>query len=133
MRGEGKTTMAAVHQPTGVVLLVEDDADVRFMLSMILEAEGYQVATAADGREALDQLRTRSRPSLILLDLMMPVMDGWRFRAEQQQDPALASIPVVVISAADGVPQKAASIGAAGYLRKPIDFDALLDMVRRYC
>lgn len=113
------------------ILVVEDDYDIREALIQILDAEGYRVAGASNGKEALQFLRTNNRPKLILLDLMMPVMDGWQFRAEQQRDPALSEIPVVVISADASVQQKAASIDAAGYLKKPIDLEVLLDTIRR--
>jgi CheY-like chemotaxis protein len=115
------------------VLVVEDDPDIQQVLRFALEMAGYPVTTADNGVEALRQLKAATPPCLILLDLMMPVMDGWQFRAAQQQDPALAAIPVVVISADGRTPQKAVSIGAAGYLTKPVDFDRLVEVVQRYC
>jgi CheY-like chemotaxis protein len=115
------------------VLVVEDDLDVRDALVQILEYEGYTVTAAANGREAMDHLRSNGRPRVILLDLMMPVMDGWQFRVEQARDPGLAEIPVIVISAGADIERKASSMGAAGYFRKPIEVDALLDAVGRYC
>lgn len=117
--------------PVVGVLVVEDDFDIRGVIRIALEAEGYTVATAENGREALDYLKAVGLPRLILLDLMMPVMDGWEFRAAQQADPAWASVPVVVISADGRVSEKAQALGAAGGLTKPIDLDALLDTVRR--
>jgi CheY-like chemotaxis protein len=72
-------------------------------------------------------------PSVILLDLMMPVMDGWQFRTEQLRDPALAAIPVILISADGTVREKAAALSAAAFLRKPIDVEQLLALVRQYC
>src|SRR5262249_27660442 len=81
----------------GCVLVVDDDADVRGMLAQVLELEGYDVVTAADGREALRRLEER-RPFLVLLDLMMPGMNGWQFRAEQLKQPGIADVPVVVLS-----------------------------------
>src|SRR5437762_11749160 len=81
------------------VLAVEDDFDLRDALVPILEYEGHRVVSAANGQEALERLQTMPPPSLILLDLMMPVMDGEEFRARQLRDPTLASIPVVVVSA----------------------------------
>ncbi len=118
------------HHP---LLVVEDDYDIRYALALVLESEGFTVVGAANGQEGLERLRSGERPCLILLDLMMPTMDGWQFRAQQAGDPALGSIPVVVISADGKVPQKAAALGAAAYLKKPIDFDALIETVRRYC
>jgi len=118
--------------PQGSILVVEDDPDVRDALTTILETEGYHVVKACDGQEALGQLRA-STPSLILLDLYMPVMNGWAFRAEQLRDPKLASIPVVVVSADSMVAKRAADLGAAGYVGKPIDFDRLLSLVATHC
>jgi CheY-like chemotaxis protein len=113
------------------ILVVEDDLATREALSLILSADGYHVATAADGLDALGQLRVGERPGLILLDLMMPLMDGWQFRQEQLRDPRLADIPVIVCSAAGRVGQRAANLHALAYLDKPIDPMVLLDVVRR--
>jgi CheY-like chemotaxis protein len=119
--------------PEHHILLVEDDAATREAMAPALEMSGYTVAGAANGQEAIDHLRGDGRPCLILLDLMMPVKDGWQFRAEQQQDPSLAGIPVVVVSADGTVDQKAVALGAAGYLQKPVEVDQLLSVVRRHC
>jgi len=117
-----------------LILIVEDDLDVSRLLAEILEAEGYRTATAANGCEALNHLRKNSHyPDLILLDMMMPVMDGWKFREEQQKLPALASIPVLTVTADGDARGKAASIQAAGYLSKPLQIDSLLDEVERIC
>jgi CheY-like chemotaxis protein len=113
------------------ILIVEDDLDVREALTQVLEFEGYSVVGATNGREALDRLRAGALPSLILLDLMMPVMDGLQFRAAQMRDPSLAHIPVVVISADGKVDQKVASLGVAGYMKKPLDVDSLLALIAR--
>jgi CheY-like chemotaxis protein len=116
------------------ILVVDDDAGIRDMLTQVLEDEGYGVMTAADGQIALSQLRQgSSTPCLILLDLMMPVMNGVQFRSEQQQDPWLASIPVVVISAHLSGRQRAHTVQAADYLEKPVDLPKLLGIVGRYC
>jgi CheY-like chemotaxis protein len=116
------------------ILLVDDDLSIRTALAEILEDEGYHVVGAANGQEALRYLQQqKDAPCLILLDLMMPIMNGWDFRREQQQDPQLASIPVVVISADNSVPQKAASLAATGYLQKPIDLERLIATVSQYC
>jgi CheY-like chemotaxis protein len=115
------------------ILVVEDDAATREAVTLVLEDEGYAVTAVANGREALLHLRQAAPPNLILLDLMMPVMNGWEFRQQQAQDPALQSIPVVVISADASVPQKAAALGATDYLIKPIDLDQLLEAVQRCC
>ena len=115
------------------ILIVEDDADLREALSDVLRDAGYAVAMAADGREALDRLRRESRPSVILLDLTMPVMNGWQFRDEQRRDPDLSKIPVVVLSASDRLAEKLGPLGVADYVRKPIELNRLLPMLERYC
>jgi len=112
------------------ILLVEDNPAARAALAGLLEAEGYRVACAGDGREALARLRGSARPCVILLDLSMPVMDGWQFRAVQRQSPALADIPVILLSAEDNVHQTAAFVDAADYFRKPVDFEGLLRAIR---
>jgi CheY-like chemotaxis protein len=118
-----------------VVMVVEDDEQVREFLVYALELEGYRVVVARNGREAIDRLHTNRDPSLmlILLDLMMPVMDGWQFRTLQRGEATLAAIPVVVVSAAGWLPERVALLGANGYLEKPIDLDQLLAAVHRHC
>lgn len=109
------------------VMVVEDDALSREMVSMLLACEGFAPVTAANGEEALKTLRAdRVQPAVILLDLAMPVMDGRAFRAAQLADPALAGIPVVIISATD-----AGEVPADARVPKPIDVDALLATVSR--
>lgn len=122
----------AGDSPSPQVLIVEDDLDIRDALSQILEEEGYAVATAANGQEALDVLRTGPPPRIILLDLMMPVMNGWQFRAEQRNDPSLSRIPVIVISADNNVADKARAIGVHECFRKPIEISGLLATLARY-
>lgn len=100
-------------------------------MAQLLALEGYQTATVANGREALDYLQHGRHPNLILLDLMMPVMDGWEFRRQQQADPSMATVPVVILSALD--PNRTADVTAAAFLKKPLDFDRLLALVRSYC
>jgi CheY-like chemotaxis protein len=116
-----------------LILIVEDDLDLARSVAEILDAAGYCTAIAANGCEALDHLRTNNHPDLILLDMMMPVMDGWKFREEQQRLPAIASIPVVTFTADGDARGKAASSQAAGYIAKPITIDGLLDAVERFC
>lgn len=108
------------------VLVVEDDEGIRDALCDLLESEGFDVSSAVHGRDALEKLRNSDgqRPDVILLDLMMPVMDGWAFRSEQQRDPKLADIPVVVITASRQA--DLASLRPRAFLKKPIDFDELL-------
>jgi two-component system, cell cycle sensor histidine kinase and response regulator CckA len=111
------------------LLLVEDDGELRSSLSELLLSDGYDVVEASNGSEALDFLRKAPPPDLILLDLMMPVKDGWQFRVEQKRDPAIASIPVVAFSA-DDTP-KAVAIDAEAYIKKPFQYPALVETVRR--
>ncbi len=117
----------------GTILVVEDDALTREALREALEGGGYGVACAADGRQALERLGQADLPALILLDLMMSGMDGWQFRREQGVVPSLASIPVVVVTAASDALAAATALGAADYLQKPVEFDHLLETVRQYC
>src|SRR5438552_6420666 len=107
------------------VLVVEDDPGTRATLAELLEDHGYRAAAAANGQEALEYLRTHSPPAVILLDLVMPVMDGWRFRAEQQRDPTLAAIPVVLLTGAHEAQAHADALHAVSYLEKPFDLGGL--------
>jgi CheY-like chemotaxis protein len=106
------------------VLIIDDDSGSREALAELLVDEGYGVATAEDGADGLAYLRTGHRPQVILLDLMMPGIDGWDFRAEQKRDEVLARIPVIAISAAGKL------IDADYSLRKPVKIDALLTLLR---
>ncbi len=113
------------------ILVVEDEADLRENLKALLELEGYHVDTAAHGREALDYLeRSDKKPGLILLDLMMPVMNGLEFLVELKKRLPSLPIPVIVISAvADGIER----VAATGYIKKPINLDLLLSLASQYC
>ena len=115
---------------TCTVLVVDDDEGIREAMGAVLVDEGHAVVTASNGSEALERLRRGLRPELILLDLMMPVMDGRQFRAEQLADPTLRTIPVVVITAGgDMGPQ--AEMGVQAWLEKPIELDRLLEEIRK--
>ena len=118
--------------PCNGILVVDDDPDIRESLREVLEDEGYTVSCVGNGREALDYLKTPSspRPCVILLDLMMPVMDGWQFRREQKQDPTIADIPLVVITATGKRP---VLIDAAELVMKPLDLNRLFEAIERYC
>jgi CheY-like chemotaxis protein len=113
-----------------VVLVVDDDPDILEALSEILEAENFEIRRARNGQEALERLEP-DPPRLILLDLMMPVMDGWEFAKLMRQRPRVAHIPIIVLSADRNVGSKANDIGAVGHLAKPFELNDLLDMVRR--
>ena len=115
------------------ILIVEDDPDVAQSVAEVLKASGYSTAVAANGREALDQLQASVLPDLILLDLMMPVMDGWQFREEQRKSVALDAVPVVIVTADGNARGKAAAIHAAGHVGKPATIDDLLDAVEQVC
>src|SRR5438445_12054242 len=124
--------------PAGNVLIVEDDADTREMLTTLLSTEGFHAVAAEDGLEALHLLRTVRRrapnvPCLVLLDLKMPRLSGNEFRRAQLGDPIVANVPVAVISGATDAQQRAQDLGAVATVTKPIDFDVLLQVVQRYC
>jgi CheY-like chemotaxis protein len=119
-------------RPAAPVLVVEDNAELRHVLIVLLESDGYAVVEAGNGLEALRLLRTAEvLPCLIVLDMGMPRMNGWDFRAEQDCDERLRSIPVVVVSA-DPLATQARHTGAA-VLLKPIDPEKLLELVERHC
>jgi CheY-like chemotaxis protein len=112
------------------VLVVDDDALIRDTLATALSDEGYSVRVARDGRVALDTLN-QWRPDLIVLDLMMPVMDGPAFRAAQSAEATTAAIPVIVLSAAHNLHRQTKDLGAAAVFAKPFDLVALLDAIER--
>jgi CheY-like chemotaxis protein len=115
------------------VLVVDDDEDVRDVVATVLDDAGFAVALAGDGSEALRRLRQGGvTPCLIILDLMMPVMDGYRFRAEQRADAALAAIPTLVFTAGSVGPEVKA-LDPLAVIRKPIDLNRLLELIRAHC
>jgi len=113
------------------VLIVEDDEDVRDFMDVLLRASGYETMTAANGAIGLEMMHHR-RPCVVLLDMMMPVMDGWTFRARQLADPALAGIPVIAVTAAFSPLDVKRQLDVL-CLPKPVDFDRLLDEVSDVC
>jgi two-component system, OmpR family, response regulator CpxR len=116
------------------ILVIEDDSAIREMLVQTLEEEGFAAVGTGDGMEALSYLQTTSGlPCVILLDLMMPGMNGWQFRQIQQDHPAIGAIPVVLLSARPDVRASLAEIGVDAYVPKPINFDLLMNIIRRYC
>jgi CheY-like chemotaxis protein len=117
------------------VLVVDDDADIRDAVREVLEEAGYTTLEASHGREALELLqRAEVKPRLLLLDLMMPTMDGWQLRARLLEDPALATLPIVIMTAHAGVLRAVASAQPpTPVLSKPIDVDRLLELVATYC
>lgn len=114
------------------ILVVDDDADLRRSLAELLEEEGYQVSCANNGEEALNAL-AGAVPNAILLDLTMPVMDGWTFREVQRNDPRLAAIPTVVISAAYSDPRALEALGAEAFLAKPFEVSRLTSTLQELC
>jgi len=121
---------STVHQ----VLVIEDDVDIRESLMDFLEDHGYQPVGAGHGQEALQKLGGADlRPCLIILDLMMPVMDGRTFRQQQLMRPGLSEIPVLIMSASREVEKTAKELGTVGHLPKPLDLPTLLEVVRDHC
>jgi CheY-like chemotaxis protein len=128
-----RTVRAGMAAPARI-LVVDDDADIRGAISELLAEEGYEVVCAGNGEEALAQLAAPLAPSAILLDLTMPVMDGWTFRRRQRMDPRLAAIPTVVISATLPDDARAGGVlGAAAVLPKPFDAERLVETLQRIC
>lgn len=113
-----------------MVLLVDDDQDLRDSVADLLRQRGYKVATAEDGHAALAIITGTRMPCIVLLDLVMPGMDGWQFLGAVQSDPNLSAIPIVIASAHAATH---APPGTAGVLRKPFDFDEMFRLVARHC
>lgn len=113
-----------------LVMVVDDDHGIRDALASVLCDEGYTVVCANDGKDALERLRSGVSPCLIFLDLMMPVMDGWEFRRQQNDDPAIARIPVAIITA--GAPRHVPP-SAEVLLSKPLNLDQVFDTLQQYC
>lgn len=111
-----------------IVLIVDNDPDLLEAMSFALENEGFSIETARHGEEALQRLRVGQRPAVVLLDLMMPVMNGWQFLEEVAKEPSLEAIPVVVLTAAARVEVS----GAVEVLHKPVDLELLIGIVERH-
>lgn len=111
------------------ILVVEDDEDAREAMVALLQMKGYRAVPAGNGQEALDYLQKAPVPDLILLDLWMPVMDGWEFRQQQKQNPRLSKVPVIVVTALSD----RADIDANEVIIKPVDVNRLLTTVSQYC
>jgi CheY-like chemotaxis protein len=124
-----------VAQCSHIVMVIDDDRDVSGAIVEALQDAAYTPIAATNGREALDKLRTlEERPCVVLLDLMMPEMDGWSFRKEQLHDPDLRAIPVVVMTAHGGPNDPPVlGIGSSDMLRKPVGLQRLLQKVEEYC
>lgn len=114
-----------------LVAIVEDDSEFRNMLRELLEEEQYRVVAVANGAEALEALRGEPLPNVILLDVSMPVMDGFDFLRYRNDDARLAAVPVVLVTNAR--PHERPTIGVSNVVRKPIDIDEILFAIRRYC
>ena len=127
---ELRTNQLAVAQR---ILVVDDDRSIRESVVALLQTDGYDARGVENGREALRVLRAGYDASLVLLDMMMPVMDGWDFRLAQRHDPTLAKIPVVVLTAVVDPVLEATKLRAVAGFRKPLDVYALLDVVSEYC
>jgi CheY-like chemotaxis protein len=115
------------------ILVVDDDPGIRTAICELLEDEGYSTVPAENGIEALSELRQGQEPCVILLDLMMPLMDGISFRKEQRRDPSLAAIPVVVVSAGQDAREVAGALEVADFLPKPLSVPRLIHTLERLC
>jgi two-component system, chemotaxis family, chemotaxis protein CheY len=114
------------------ILLVEDDRDVRESMRDLLTESGYDVVCAGEGRQALERLQDGPLPDLILLDLMMVGMDGYQFLVEMRRDPEQAVLPVLVLTAQGPGATSAETLGVAGVMRKPFEFDELIAEIRKF-
>ena len=111
------------------ILVVEDDKSISEVLKMALELDGYQVAAANDGQEALNYIKQGHLPNLVLLDLMMPVMNGWQFLEQLAEEPTLKDLPVIIVSA---YCHRARDLKCRAFHEKPMDLDRLLSQVKQY-
>jgi len=115
------------------ILIIEDDQSIREALSEYLEMEGFHTSSVSNGQEAIEYLISgKTLPNLILLDLMMPVKDGFQFRIEQLQIPAIQKIPVLLMSADGNAREKMGTLPVTAYLKKPLELDHLMDAIKRF-
>lgn len=124
--------MASTEVATEPILVVEDHADTREMVTALLTAEGYEVVTAENGKRGLERLHS-VRPCLILLDLSMPILDGWEFRRIQLSEGDFAEIPVLLLTAIHNPEKAMRELKADGLIPKPVDFDQLMSSVKAMC
>jgi CheY-like chemotaxis protein len=122
----------APRRPPATILLVEDEEAIREMTEAVLQSEGYSMVSTGNGADALDVLREGVRPCMIILDLMMPVMDGWQFRTAQLRDPELLKIPTVVYTAVGNVREAVETLNVAGGFEKG-DLAEMLRFVAQFC
>ena len=125
--------MSAAANQGARILVVDDDNAIRETLRAILEDEGYQVLTAANGRDALARLEATEPPALCIIDLVMPVLNGWDLCAELARRPELARVPVLLVSANSQLTAPVLGLETVHVLQKPITFDRLFEYVERYC
>jgi len=114
------------------ILVIEDDNSIRELLVELLQSEGYEVSSAVNGLEGLKSLEKNKKPDLILIDLMMPVMDGYSFRSEQMKHPVWSKIPVVVMSAEANAKEKMKNFNITAFLSKPVELDTILKTVEKF-
>ncbi len=114
------------------ILVIEDDVSIRELLVELLESEGYEVSSSVNGLEGLKSLEKNNLPHLILIDLMMPVMDGYSFRAEQLKNPFWAKIPTIVMSAEVNAKEKMKNYNITAFLSKPVELETILSTVATY-
>lgn len=114
------------------ILVVEDDNSIRELLVELLQSEGYEVAAAVNGLEGIKYLQANGNPDLILIDLMMPIMDGYTFRSEQMKNAEWSKVPVVVMSAEANAKEKMKNFGITAFLSKPVELDTILKTVEKY-
>lgn len=114
------------------ILIVEDDNSIRELLVELLQSEGYEVGSAINGLEGINYLQNNSAPDLILIDLMMPIMDGYTFRTEQLKNAKWSKIPIVVMSAEANAKEKLKNFGITAFLSKPVELETILKAVEQY-